>query len=257
MNRLAASQAWWLLLLVFAVVGCSDNLPGKPQEKDRPIRADEIDTFSMLYRGNCAACHGAEGRLGPAPPLNDPIFLAIISEKEIRDTLIEGRHDTAMASFAASPKPPEVDPAKVPALAATPSALTPKQIEILARGIKEGKGIKEKWPADKEEKLPPYSAKGVKGSASKGKEAFARACAVCHGKDGREEGLDIRNSNFLALITEQALRRIIITGRPDLGMPSYREARPDSPAFKPLTNEEIDNLQALLAAWKQGSDEGK
>jgi cytochrome c oxidase cbb3-type subunit 3/ubiquinol-cytochrome c reductase cytochrome c subunit len=236
---------------VFAVAGCSDNLPGKPGPQDRPVPADEVDTFDTLYRGNCAACHGADGRLGPAPPLNDPIFLAIVSEKEISDTLIGGRHNTAMASFAASPKPPEVDPAKVPAIAATPSVLTPKQIEILARGIKE------KWPADKGEKLPPYSARGVKGSVAKGKEVFARACAVCHGEDGKEKGLNIHDSNFLALISEQALRRIIITGRRDLGMPSYRDKEGRDPDFKPLTNEEIDNLQALLAAWKQGSDEGK
>ena len=31
--------------------------------------------------------------------------------------------------------------------------------------------------------------------------------------------------DFLALVSDQALRRIIITGRPDLGMPNYRRGR--------------------------------
>ena len=55
---------------------------------------------------------------------------------------------------------------------------------------------------------------------------------------------------FLALISDQALRRIIITGRPDLGMPNFAEhdGRPDD--FKPLTSAEIDDLVALLADWR-------
>src|SRR5205823_105211 len=61
---------------------------------------------------------------------------------------------------------------------------------------------------------------------------FARACAVCHGDRGQgvEQGglrkSTINHPAFLALISDQALRRYVITGRPDLGMPSYAGARP-------------------------------
>ncbi len=56
---------------------------------------------------------------------------------------------------------------------------------------------------------------------------FARACAGCHGnqgqggKNGEQQVGAINNQAFLALISDQALRRYAITGRPDLGMPAY------------------------------------
>ena len=43
----------------------------------------------------------------------------------------------------------------------------------------------------------------------------------------------------------------LITGRPDLGMPDYTDptGRPDG--FKPLTDQDITNLAALLTSWRQ------
>ena len=59
-------------------------------------------------------------------------------------------------------------------------------------------------------------------------QVFARACASCHGEQGqggiydgdrRKPAGAINVPEFLALLSDQALRRLIITGRPDLGMP--------------------------------------
>jgi len=86
---------------------------------------------------------------------------------------------------------------------------------------------------------------------------FARACAGCHGRQGQggEHGA-INEPAFLALISDRALRRIVITGRPDLGMPAYdgTDGRPDD--FPPLTSAQIDDLVALLASWRQGGPAG-
>jgi hypothetical protein len=51
-------------------------------------------------------------------------------------------------------------------------------------------------------------------------------------------------------MSDQMLRRIIITGRPDLGMPSFADdmGRTD---YKPLSSEEIDDLVSLLASWRK------
>ena len=75
------------------------------------------------------------------------------------------------------------------------------------------------------------------------------------GENGRgEEGSDVANAihepAFLALISNQALRRIIITGRSDLGMPNFagKDGRPDD--FSTLTSPQIDDLVALLAQWR-------
>ena len=82
---------------------------------------------------------------------------------------------------------------------------------------------------------------------------FARACAVCHGERGqglREGDGAIHDPVFLALVSDQALRRYVITGRPDLGMPNFDEARPDDPDFKSLTGQEVTDLVELLASWR-------
>jgi mono/diheme cytochrome c family protein len=94
------------------------------------------------------------------------------------------------------------------------------------------------------------------GDKEKGAVVFARACAACHGDRGQgverggETARTINDRVFLALISNQALRRYAITGRPDLGMPGYAEARPHSPHFVPLTDPEVTDLVALLASWR-------
>src|SRR5262249_42171086 len=68
-------------LLVALAAGC--DLPGEPNPAERPNSADQVKDFGTLYATHCAGCHGADGKLGPAPPLNDPIFLAIVPDGEL------------------------------------------------------------------------------------------------------------------------------------------------------------------------------
>ena len=66
-------RTWSLLLgalALAAVAGC-DSLPGKPKPEDRPIRPDQVTDFGKLFQANCSGCHGTNGTLGPAPPLNE------------------------------------------------------------------------------------------------------------------------------------------------------------------------------------------
>src|SRR5439155_7016551 len=92
------------------------------------------------------------------------------------------------------------------------------------------KGISPKWGAvaPAPASIPPYLFPEKSGNPEQGAKLFARVCAGCHGANGagveRDSKLHkrINGPAFLALISNQALRRIIITGRPDLGMPNYR-----------------------------------
>ncbi len=121
-------------------------------------------------------------------------------------------------------------------------------------------GIKSRWkPAADSDAIPPYlpakadDTEAANDDHARGASIFARACAECHGAltatgeqpDGSAGAVVV--PDFLALISNQALRRIIITGRPDLGMPAYseKEGRPDD--FQPLSSAEIDDLVTLLA----------
>jgi cytochrome c oxidase cbb3-type subunit 3/ubiquinol-cytochrome c reductase cytochrome c subunit len=91
---------------------------------------------------------------------------------------------------------------------------------------------------------------------------FARACAGCHGpqgqggdRDGRSIGA-INEPAFLALISDKALRRTVITGRPDLGMPAYDGTAGRPADFRRLTSAQIDDLVTLLVSWRQGRPAG-
>lgn len=217
--------------LILVLSGCT--LPGQPRPEDRPVPANEISSFDKLYELNCSGCHGAQGNLGPAPPLNDPVFLTIMPRKEIEQILTHGRLGTLMPAFASTQG----------------GSLTLQQIEILADGLKK------KWKSDQGTgPFPEYELPKEKGDATAGARVFARACGGCHGTDGRgDKSGKIHDGDYLSLMSDQVLRRLVITGRPDLGMPDYAGKKGRIEDFKPLSNTDIMNLSALLAAWRQES----
>ena len=204
--------------------------------------ADQVTDFGPLYATHCAGCHGADGKLGPAPPLNDPLFLAIVPDEELLRVITEGRAVTPAQN---SPMPAFARDRGGPLAAA--------QVKALAEGIKQ------RWRPIRHEALPHYLAPPGANDANKkeGQRVFARACAGCHGSqgqggnDGEQPVGAISDRAFLALVSDQALRRYVITGRPDLGMPPFdgNIGRPEE--FRPLSSVEIDELVALLASWRR------
>jgi mono/diheme cytochrome c family protein len=257
-----------LTLSFLLTAGC--EFPGKPREEDRPVSAGQGENFDVLYAARCAGCHGVDGKLGPAPPLNDPIFRAIVPEEELLRVIYEGRTVSAgqrsvMPAFGLDRGMPLSD-TQLKAIAESKAErhgvvqrgpLADAQIRVLAEGIKK------RWGPPASGSLPPYLSPtgGKEGNAEEGKRVFARACADCHRSqgEGQKDSLagPIDDPAFLALISDKALRRIIITGRPDLGMPTYNGASPWLMQFQPLSSLEIDHLVALLASWRRGDATGK
>ena len=219
------------LSLVLIAVGC--DLPGRPRLADRP------KPFDALYNTHCAGCHGADGKLGPAPPLNDPLFLAIVPDAELLRVITEGR--------AVTPAQKSLMPAFVRDRG---GPLTDAQVKVLAEGIKR------RWGGEApNEEPPPYLSPREPGDKERGAKLFDLACAACHGDEGKgaKQAGAINDRSFLALISDQELRRIVITGRADLGMPDYSDSDWRSPKFKPLTSADINDLVALLRYWRQGA----
>jgi cytochrome c oxidase cbb3-type subunit III len=260
----------WRLLPLLAAWAAGCDLPGQPKPADRPVPADQVMDFGVLYGQNCAGCHGKGGKLGPAPPLNDPLFRAIVPEKDLEGIVSKGRKNTLMPAFAQ----------------ANGGVLTTAQIQVLVKEIKgvpyrivekqeasgakievvpDAGGIAPKWgaPGKPPPGVPSYHEPSANsngsgaGSKDKGAVVFARACAACHGSQGQgiqrgsEMHRTLNDPVFLALTSNQLLRRYAITGRPDVGMPSYAAARPHDPHFVPLTDEEVTDVVALLASWRR------
>jgi mono/diheme cytochrome c family protein len=223
--------------LLALLAGC--DLAGKPNPDDRAIPGNQVRSFAVLYKDNCAGCHGADGKLGPAPPLNDKIFLDGVPNDVLLEVITDGRMGTPMPAFAHEQG----------------GMLTAEQVKVLAEGIKPHWG----GTAEPRPGLPSYlTPKGAKGNREAGVKLFATACAGCHGERGQGGTNDerpagaINDPAFLSLISDQALRRLIITGRPDLGMPHYSSPLGRPPSFQPLTSQDISDLVALLAYWRQG-----
>jgi mono/diheme cytochrome c family protein len=261
-------------LLVALLSGCDP--PGKPNSADRPVPPEKVLEFATLYKTNCAGCHGADGELGPAPPLNDSLFRSIVPAKELERVVSAGRSGTPMPAFAL----------------ANGGTLTAAQIRVLVYEIKgipyrladvgEGKerergpvrdaaGIAPQWgfPKTVAANIPSYlspTPTSIRTSADCERirnTVFARACAGCHGEFGEGGAAGpINDPSFLALTSDQALRRLIITGRPDLGrltgepdsgMPDYAGTNGRDSDFKRLTSDEISELVDLLASWRTGT----
>jgi mono/diheme cytochrome c family protein len=227
----------------FAAVGCEP--PGKPKPDLIFVRPQDVTDFGQLFARNCTGCHGADGKFGPAPPLNDGLFRALIPESEVLRVIAAGRTGTLMPAFSVR----------------NGGQLTPQQVSILAKGIKSHWGK----PASVSPDTPPYMHAPTEGAPNdpetveRGSAVFARACASCHGKKGEGGGFAgrtvgaINDPTFLALVSDQALRRIIITGRPDLEMPDYADSKGRPADFKPLTAGDVSDLVALLADWRKRS----
>jgi mono/diheme cytochrome c family protein len=92
---------------------------------------------------------------------------------------------------------------------------------------------------------PPYSA-NAPGDSQKGEAAFGVFCASCHGPrgEGTARGSAITNDSFLALVSDQGLRTLTITGRPELGAPDWRA----NVSGRPMSDEEITDVVAWLVS---------
>jgi mono/diheme cytochrome c family protein len=198
------------------------------------VPANEVKDFAKLYATNCAGCHGADGKLGPAPPLNDALFLSIVPDDQLFRVVKEGRPNTLMPAFAREKG----------------GTLTKEQVDVLAKGIKSRWATADRPKGDHPNYLAPEGSDA--GDKKKGEDVFMRACASCHGDHGQGSKIAgaVNDRAFLALLSDRVLRRYVITGRPDLGMPDYAGTKGRGDDFKPLTEREITDLVALLSEWR-------
>ena len=218
-------------LCVFAVLplillsGCSTP-HGQPQKGDESVAPNEVVEFGTLYAQNCAGCHGADGRGGASIALADPVYLAIVDRNQLRKTTANGVRGTSMPAFAQR----------------AGGMLTEQQIDVITSGILSRWGRAGILDGANP---PSYVAKTV-GNVEHGKLAFGMYCASCHGLEGAgtPKGSAITNDSFLALVSDQGLRTVVIIGRRELKAPDWRSNVPG----KPMTDQEITDVVAWLAS---------
>jgi len=212
-------------LAAILFLGC--GVPhGQPSKGSEVLAPNEILEFGTLYAEDCAGCHGAEGRGGAAIALANPVYLAIAGDAAIRRVIANGVPGTAMPAFAES----------------AGGMLTDAQIDVIT------KGIRSRWSRRgilDAANPPSYAAKST-GDAMRGEAAYKTYCESCHGPGGRGgvKGSSVTDDSFLGLVSDQGLRTIVITGRPELGAPDWRGNVPD----KPMSDQEVTDVVAWLAS---------
>jgi len=236
------------IVVLSLLTGCNKHLPGQPSEADRWRPSTEITDFNQLYGQNCAGCHGVNGRLGAARSLNDPLYLAFVTDDLLRLAIAKGRAGTNMPAFSEQ----------------AGGHLTDQQIELLVTGMQSH------WskPDDfKGVEFPSYSvnekaaasdpsgavtnhtvAETQIGNVMRGAASYKTYCASCHATNGEGGSAgSIVDQNFLNMVSDQGLRTTVVVGRADIGKPDWRGNVPG----RPMSAQEITDVVAWLASHRQ------
>jgi cytochrome c oxidase cbb3-type subunit 3 len=215
------------LYVALGLCGCA-SAPGRSVAEVTPVVPNEILDFNTLYQQNCSGCHGAEGKGGAAIALDNPVYLAIADNAVVRHATASGIRGASMPAFAQS----------------AGGMLTDNQIDAIVGGIRS------RWSVPnsvQKADLPAYSLNSS-GDSKQGLEVYATYCASCHGIAGRggAKASSIVDGSFLALVNDQELRTIVITGRPELGAPDWRSDIPG----RPMSEQNISDVVAWLASQR-------
>ncbi len=176
---------------------------------------------SELYGENCIACHGENGEGGVGPALNSRPLLAMASDEALFNLTVSGVPGTIMPAWGQFFGGPFTDE-QILNLVAFIRAWEPNAPE----------------PALVAEALP---------DPTRGAAIYVQTCFICHGDNG--EGSDfapaLRDVERLERFEDSWYRQTISFGRPARGMPTWGTV---------LSPAQINDLVALVSAWREGQD---
>ncbi len=189
--------------------------------------------LAPLYAENCAGCHGPEGRGGAAIALANPVYLAIADDASMRKVIAQGVRGTAMPAFAAERRRNADRQAD--------RCDSPRQIRSRwsRRGILDAASTLLLIRREIRRATPNAAKRHTRLIANLATDPIGR---------GGQKASAITDDSFLALVSDQGLRTIVIAGRPELGAPDWRGNVPRQADVRP-GNHRRSCLARLTAAF--------
>lgn len=178
-----------------------------------------------LFVTNCTSCHGTRGEGIVGPALNNKTLLEAADNGVLFATIQTGRPNTTMPAWGQ----------------AYGGALTDEDIEAVVSFIRAF-----------EPNAPEVIVGEFTPSAPRGASLFASACFTCHGENGI--GVENADGNLVLAVNDTAAlkahdnewyQQVIVNGMPATGMPIWSAT---------LSNNQIQDLIALIDAWRAGED---
>ena len=203
--------------------------PGQPRKGSETLAPNEVVEFGALYAENCAGCHGAEDE--EAPRSRSPIrcISRIVDDASMRDVIAERRARNVDAGVRAKRRrhadgrADRCDRAAGSDRAGAGRELSTARIRLPTR----------------------RSPRATRTRRSRVSDATAHP-ATARRSRADAKGSAITNDSFLALVSDQGLRTIVIAGRPELGAPDWRGNVPG----QPMSDQEVTDVVAWLASHR-------
>jgi mono/diheme cytochrome c family protein len=204
-----------------------------PKDRVRAAKFGEREFATdgaTLYGAFCSGCHGRDGLgrrlpgLVSFPSIANPDFAVLITDDFLARTIQDGRPGRRMPGWLKD------------------GGLKPDEVQAVAAHVRKLAGV-----APEPDTRP---ARWVAASAPHGKQLFERACAGCHGADGKGgEAPALNNKVLLESATDTFLVETILRGRRGTVMAGFLEPSPVRPA---LTRSDVEDVVAYLRSLNGG-----
>jgi len=191
--------------------------PGRIQGAESLQHEAAVEAGAELFSENCASCHGKEGQGGVGPALNSRTLLKSTLDEVISSLIRTGIPGTQMPAWSQAYGGPFTD----------------EQISQIVSFIRA-------W----ETTAPEIKIEEQEPDPVRGAEIYSQTCFICHGENGVGNTAPALNDlERLQDLDDSWYRNVILRGRPARGMPTWETV---------LSPSQVDDVVALLAAWREG-----
>jgi len=207
-----------LILGGFGFYMISEN--GRMEAAAASFEDERIHHGREIYSDQCSTCHGILGEGGIGTALNNKQMLKSTFDEVLFSVVRSGVPSTEMPAWSVDFGGP----------------LTDEDIRSVVAFIRA-------W----EPNAPEIEPEVFVPSPERGAMLFASTCELCHGKEGigLEDTPAINDGARLSALDDDWYRGVIRNGRPAQGMPTWGTV---------LSPNQVDDLIALIDAWREGLD---